>query len=48
MSAEIEKLPVPRRYRAWCEACQDGYQGGKQTVIRWVKDHNASKHGEEK
>jgi hypothetical protein len=46
MSAEITKLSVPRKYRAWCEECQDGYQGGKQAVTKWTDHHNAQRHEE--
>ena len=46
MSAEITKLPVPRKFRAWCEDCQDGYQGGKPTVQKWADRHNAERHPE--
>lgn len=44
MSAEITRTSVPRRLRAWCEECQDGYQGGKPTVAKWADRHNRERH----
>lgn len=46
MSAEITPTTVPRRFLAWCEECQDGYQGGKPTVTKWAAKHNSARHPE--
>ena len=46
MVAEVQKRN-PRRYLAWCEACQDGYQGGKATAAKWAANHNAARHDSE-
>lgn len=46
MTAEIAKTSIPRKFRTWCEECQDGYQGGKPTVTRWAHRHNAERHQE--
>ncbi len=27
------------KWRAWCESCQDGYQGGKITATKWATKH---------
>lgn len=44
MSVEVEKTTVPQRFRAWCHECQDGYQGGKPTVIKWANKHDKENH----
>jgi len=44
MTATLEKLTVPRRWRAWCEPCQDGYQGAKPTAKKWADTHNLHHH----
>ena len=46
MAAKIERRN-PRRFLAWCEDCQDGYQGGKVTAEKWARNHNADRHGSE-
>lgn len=46
MSATITKTSVPRKYRAWCHDCQDGWQGGKPTVTKWADKHNTDRHQE--
>jgi hypothetical protein len=35
-----------RRYRAWCDQHQDGYQGGKVAANKWAAKHNAAEHPE--
>ena len=44
--AERGVTPVIRNprgnYLAWCEACHDGYQGGKVTAGRWAQKHDAT------
>lgn len=47
MSAEVTKLSVPRRFRGWCDECQDGVQGVKQTAIKWAAVHNEEFHRED-
>jgi len=44
MSASIERLSISRKFRGWCEECQDGYQGGKIAVNNWVYLHNENHH----
>ena len=45
MSAEVEKRPNVRRWRAWCNQHQDGYQAGtKKTAQKWADKHNAEEH----
>jgi hypothetical protein len=47
MSATVEKLSIPRRFRAWCDECSDGYQGGKIAANNWAYLHNENRHGSE-
>lgn len=47
MSAVVTKLSVPRRFRGWCEECQDGVQGAKQTAVKWTSKHNDEWHPED-
>lgn len=47
MGATVERLSVPRRYRAWCEQHQDGYQGGKAAAEKWAAAHNKTRHAAE-
>ncbi|QEQ94171.1 hypothetical protein SEA_MORDRED_65 [Arthrobacter phage Mordred] len=44
--AVVEKTTVPRRHRAWCEGCQDGWNGSKRTADKWAKEHNEEHHVE--
>lgn len=48
MTAKVTKLTsTPRRFRAWCEECQDGYQGGKIAASNWAYLHNENRHQED-
>ncbi|QGZ17163.1 hypothetical protein HYQ19_gp064 [Arthrobacter phage DrYang] len=44
--AEVEKTTVPRRWRAYCETHQDGWNGTKRTAEKWAAKHNAEHHKE--
>lgn len=42
MSATLLHISIrPTRWRAWCEECQDGYQGGKKAAEKWAAKHNS-------
>lgn len=45
MSATLERRNA-RRWLAWCDEHQDGYQGGKPTATKWAEKHNAEHHAE--
>lgn len=44
VKAVVEKTTVPRRHRAWCEGCQDGWNGTKRTADKWAAKHNEEHH----
>jgi hypothetical protein len=41
-----EPTPVVKnsqgKWLAWCEPCQDGYQGGKVAANRWAANHDVT------
>lgn len=39
MKTEV-KQNTQGRYLAWCEPCQDGYQGTKRTAQKWADAHD--------
>ena len=47
MSAEVIATTGPFRLQAWCDKCQDGYNGSRVTVEDWRDLHNQLKHTEE-
>lgn len=50
LKAEVTSFTVTgtktRRYRAWCDQHQDGYQGGKVAANNWANKHNDAEHPE--
>ncbi|AYD81559.1 hypothetical protein HYP71_gp065 [Arthrobacter phage KBurrousTX] len=44
VKAEVEKTTVRNRYRAYCEAHQDGWNGTKRTAEKWATEHNNEHH----
>lgn len=46
MTATVEPTSIARRFRAWCEVHQDGWNGTKKTAQKWADKHNAEHHPE--
>jgi hypothetical protein len=47
MKAQVTKAPEesPYKYIAWCEECQDGYQGhGSIAANNWAAIHEELRH----
>jgi len=44
MSAHVEKISL-RKWRAWCDACQDGENCPRQVDAHiWATSHNRKQH----